>query len=576
MYFAEYCLFLKKIEDASSGNQKIEIVCDLMRSLEASELPVALYFLLSRLGPMYENPELHVSEEILLQAMTGVFGHSLSEDLKSLGDIGLVAEQESFSSKSNLCISDVHNHLLAVSGFSGDGSVSSRVEALSRAIKVLGPLESRYFARFVVGKLRLGLAEAKILDALSILIVGDKSLRSNIEDRFNVFPDIGYIAVQLLKKGDVALDDIHANVGTPILPAKSERLSSIEAIFEKLSGEGFVIEPKMDGFRLQIHYSREKGLCNMYSRGLNNLSEMFPEIRDAIKKIGVESVVFDTEVIAVDEKSGDLLTFQETIKRKRKHDVGLFSEELPIKVYVFDVLLLNNQEVLGMPLGERFKILRDVDFSSQKVFETVRQDKITSIEQFEKLFYGYVEEGLEGVMCKRIQGEYSAGRRNFNWVKYKRTAEEHLVDTFDVVVMGYFKGKGKRQKLGIGSILVGVFNKKEGTYQSLAKVGTGLKDEEWSSLKQSLDGFIVNKVPDDYDIPATLKPDVVVLPSVILEVAADEVTLSPVHTAGRGMVANSGFALRFPRFVRFRNDKSLSEITTAEEVASMSEAIRGK
>jgi DNA ligase-1 len=170
-------------------------------------------------------------------------------------------------------------------------------------------------------------------------------------------------------------------------------------------------------------------------------------------------------------------------------------------------------------------------------------------------------EGLEGVIVKKLGSEYVPGRTGWRWVKMKEVEESHakLSDTVDCVVMGYYRGRGKRAQFGIGAFLVGI--KGEGGYVTVTKVGTGLTDELFRELKNRLDRLVVRERPRDYVIDKALEPDVYVEPELVVELAADEVTESPTHTAG--------LALRFPRLVKLRDDKSVDQITSLKELEGM-------
>ena len=186
-------------------------------------------------------------------------------------------------------------------------------------------------------------------------------------------------------------------------------------------------------------------------------------------------------------------------------------------------------------------------------------------------------EGLEGVLVKQIDGQYMPGRTGFNWVKFKESEDSRakLADTLDVVIMGYYLGKGKRNKFGMGAFLIGVRGEhsrsvgalhsgsvgNEDQILTLAKVGTGITDEIFKELKERLQVIKSGRKPDQYKVSKILEPDVWVEPKIVVEVAADEITVSPTHSAG--------YALRFPRLVKFREDKGVEQITTLEEIESM-------
>ena len=171
-------------------------------------------------------------------------------------------------------------------------------------------------------------------------------------------------------------------------------------------------------------------------------------------------------------------------------------------------------------------------------------------------------------MIKRESAIYQPGKRNFNWIKLKRAAQGSLLDTIDCVILGYYVGKGKRAKFGIGAFLVGVYDQKKEMFETVAKVGTGLSDEEWKDLKKKCEVAIIDQKPKNVTCAKELYPDVWVSPSIICTIKSDEITLSPMHTAGK-QDDGPGYALRFPRFVTYRFDKSAQDATTITELKTL-------
>lgn len=200
-------------------------------------------------------------------------------------------------------------------------------------------------------------------------------------------------------------------------------------------------------------------------------------------------------------------------------------------------------------------------------------------QEIEKYFQEQAKKGLEGVMAKKLDGIYRAGARDFNWIKYKKSYSSKLSDTIDVIVMGYDLGQGKRSGFGIGDFLIGIYDDKKELFATVSKIGTGLTDAEWKEIKVRSDKLKVKDKPKNYDVDKMMSCDVWISPSIVVEIRADEITRSPVHTAGRIMITSksgnaqevkeAGYALRFPRLERFRNDKKPEDATTLREVQKM-------
>ncbi len=277
------------------------------------------------------------------------------------------------------------------------------------------------------------------------------------------------------------------------------------------------------------------------------------------------SVIFDSEIVGYDEKKDEFISFQQTISRRRKYNVKEASKAVPIRFFVFDVLFLG-YDVIELPLVVRRALLEFIFLKLQnklKYFVLTPQHIVKQHDNktLNSIFSQYVDTGLEGIMLKCPLDAYRPGIRSYSWVKYKRAMEGGLADTIDVVVLGYYKGKGKRADLGIGALLIGVYDKKNNKFVSVSKLGTGVTDDKWRELKQLLDNFKVVDKPVLYDVKKDLFPDVWCNPHVVLEVEADEITKSPLHTAK--------YALRFPRFKRLRPNKSAEQATTVEELQEM-------
>jgi len=365
-------------------------------------------------------------------------------------------------------------------------------------------------------------------------------------------------------------------------------MSSGADIIEKIGK--CAVEPKYDGFRVQVHLSRikkqesrskdeKREFIRLFSRNLEDVTHMYPDIVEGIKKqIEVKEAIFEGEAIAYNPKTGEYLPFQETVQRKRKYNIEAKAKEIPLRLFAFDLLFVNGENLLHCPYTQRRKKLEELIKKGDGILiasETVVDDP----QKLEVIFQDAVTRGLEGVMAKKLAGTYRAGARDFNWIKYKRSYAGKLNDTIDAVVMGYDLGQGKRSGFGIGDFLIGVLDEKKDKFVTVAKIGTGLTDEEWRELKVKSSKFKVAKKPNNYEVDKAMDCDGWMTPKIVVEVRADEITRSPVHTAGRVMgpsksgsaqeVKEAGFALRFPRLERFRDDKDPQDATTLTEIKRM-------
>lgn len=580
MKFYKFCEYLQEIEELNSRNEITVILAEMIKKFEETELQAGIYLLQGQISPQFVNIEFNFSTKLLLRAFTGstLSLDDLSKELLAVGDIGLLLASKVRGDGQVLSLKYVYDSLYQIATLSGSGSQSRKMIAFRSLIDQMSPLEAKFCGRIIIGKLRLGVSDKTVLDSLSWAITGDKSLKPLLEKAYGAMADLPLIASNLLFKGKESLEKFELRVGVPVSSKLVEREKDLEKLFSRL-GSGLIVQPKYDGLRVQIHYSKE-GLDNhiqeygfieprecvrLFSRNMTNITDMFPDVIREVEKLHVDSVVIDSEVIGVDPLSGKLLAFQDTIQRKRKHGVVGKSKQIPVKVFCFDLLYLNGESCLNKPIEKRLGSLKKVLIKCKsKTMVMAESPKITELKTLKSKFDQYHKEGLEGLIAKKAGSFYEPGTRNFDWIKYKVKAQQDLADSFDTVILGYYRGAGVRAKFGIGALLVGVYNPEREVFISIAKVGTGFKDIDWVLLKKKLDENRLEELPKNVDINPLLMPDVLVSPEVVCVVEADEISKSKLH-GGYGQ----GFSLRFPRFKYLRDDKSSFQITTISEVERM-------
>lgn len=574
MKFIEVSQHFSEIEPIAGRLEITKILAQLFKKASPQEAEIIASLSLGELRPPHLGTQFNIAEKNLIKAIAlflNVSEETIKNKMKEIGDVGLVLASHSWQPTHELSVAQVYDALCHLENLGGTGSQEEKINALTKLFAELDPLSAKFVARIVIGKLRLGFSDMTIIDALSWMEVGDKSLRADLEDAYNICADIGLIARTLKEGGSDAIKHMHIQLGTPILPAAAERMPTAKALFEKI-GPCFA-EPKLDGFRLQIHLDKTKEIpeIHFFSRNLQDMSTMFPDLAKEILKLDVQTIICEGEAIGYDLNTGGFLPFQETVKRKRKHGIEEAATEYPLQLFLFDLLYLNGNSCLDMPYTQRHqqleKILDKINTHHLFISEHVAID---NAQQLENYFLKTVEMGLEGLVVKRPDAIYQPGKRNFNWIKLKRQEEGHLEDTLDCVILGYYAGKGKRANFGIGAFLVGVFNKNLDMFQTVAKIGTGLTDHEWRTLKTKCDALQTDSKPKNIECAKELTPDVWVTPELICRVRADEITMSPLHSAGK-TESTLGYALRFPRFMDYRSDKSVQEATTDEEVKRLYE-----
>jgi len=569
MKFREVAQKFAEIEPISGRLEITRLLADLFKEASPQEAEIIASLSLGQLHPPYIGTQFNIAEKMLIKAVAVALDVSEAEikkEAKTLGDIGLVLASYEWEVEKELTVLEIYKALCHIEKLGGTGSQDEKVGQLAELFESVDPVSAKFIARIVLGKLRLGFSDMTIIDALSWMEAGNKSLRSTIEDAYNICADIGRICFMLKDGGIEAIKKMHITLGIPILPAAAERLPTARAIFDKL-GDCYA-EPKLDGFRVQIHIDKTKShpSIHFFSRNLIDMSSMFPDLAHELLKLDVQELICEGEAIGYDPNTGGFLPFQETVKRKRKHGIEEAVSEFPLKVFLFDLLYADGQEYLNVPYTKRRTALKKIVNTVKTDVVFVDEEKhIHDAKELEDYFIATVESGLEGLVVKRPDALYQPGKRNFNWIKLKRQEEGHIEDTLDCVVLGYYLGKGKRTSFGVGAFLVGVFNKKHDTFQTVAKIGTGMTDEEWKELKKKCDDLVVDHKPKNVECAKELVPDVWVSPDIVCCIRADEITLSPLHTAAK-TEKYLGYALRFPRFMGYRPDKSAFDATTDEEV----------
>ncbi|WP_448589021.1 ATP-dependent DNA ligase [Thermodesulfobium sp.] len=580
--FVSLAQVFEKLEKETSRLKMMEILAEYFERISPEDIKIAIYLLSGRTGPSFDAVDFGVGEKFIIESLFRIYGGfrvEIEDMYKELGDLGLVAKNIVSEKNSSLSLYEVFNYLKTIAATSGPNSQDKKIELLTEIFDKSSSLEALYLVRIILGRLRLGAQDATVIEALSFAKVKSKDLKPKIERCYNLTSDLGYVAYILFKDGEEALDFVHPIVGNPIRMALAERMESPEEIFNKLGR--CIVEPKFDGFRCQVHKIDDK--VKIYSRNLEDNTYMFPEIVEAtIKCCTAKNCIFEGEAISFDPKTLRFMPFQITVQRKRKHNILKIAAKFPLRLEIFDLLYKDDLDITSHPLFERKKILNEV-IAKNDTIVIADSYEVNNPEMIRNLFEKYVSEGMEGVMVKRLDGVYQAGSRNFNWIKLKRSIKQSILsDTIDAVIMGYFYGKGQRIKLGIGSLLIGLYNPEKDCFETIAKLGSGFTEEEWVELLKNLEEIRVNSKPSNYISKIT--PDIWVKPKIVVEVEADEITVSPVHTVGRGelnenlteLSAATGFALRFPRAKRIRYDKSPFDSTSPNEIFEMFEISKNK
>lgn len=567
MNFQDLTSFFEQLESTSSRLKLIDILCELFDKVPSDQVAQVCYLIQGRIAPFYEPIELGMAEKNVAASIARAYEVDREEVLKEygrIGDLGKVAQSLNKHSSKKLTVQDVFETLTKIANFKGDGTVENKVSTLADLLTKVDGVEAKHLVRIPLGTSRLGIGDPTVLDAFAQLKLGDRSQRKVLEAAYNRVSDLGLIGQVLWEKGVKGVEDLEVQVGRPIRSQLAERINDPKTILEKFGGEAH-LQYKYDGFRVQIHKNGDT--IRMFSRNLEETTEMLPDLVEGVRKqIKAKSIILDSEALAYNPESEEFLPFQETTKRRRKHGVEEAAAELPLKAFVFDIMYLNGKSLMDQPLRERIQTLTE-EISGDEVLVPRPGEFTKDPKRIDDLFQDALSKGLEGLIVKRPDSLYEAGARNFNWIKLKRHSSGDLKDTVDCVILGYIYGRGKRAEFGAGALLVGVYDKDKDEFVTVTKIGTGLTDDEWREIHKRADKIKVDQKPAR--VNAILQPSVWIKPEIVIEVVADEITRSPVHTAGKEG-DQPGYALRFPRLVRFReDDKQPEDATTVQELVSL-------
>lgn len=605
MLFREVAEYFERIEKVSSRLEMTDLLAEMLSKAPKSEIAQVIYLNQGKLGPDFLALEPGMGEKLVIDALVKFSGYTEDEierRFKKQGDLGLVAEEISGKKrqqslfKEELTVTKVFRNFEKIAKSEGAGSQDLKISLLSELLNSASAREGKFITRIPLGALRLGIGDPTIMDALALNYINEfkgknkgfvknieneikikdskkkneeinrklrMKLRESIEEKYNVMPDLGEIASVLKEKGLKGLEKIKIKIGVPIRPTLAERLGTSEEIFKKIGK--CAVEHKYDGFRFQVH--KKGNNVTIFSRKQENMTKMFPEIAAGVKKqISAEDAIIEGEALAFNEKTGKYHPFQVTIQRKRKYDIAEKASELPLQLFVFDVMYLDGKETMSLKFSERRKLIEKIvkKGSAIKLTESITAD---SYKEIDKFFEDAVKKGLEGIIAKDLNAKYIAGARKFAWIKLKKSYKGQMNDSIDVVIIGYDKGQGQRTKFGLGALLTAVYNEDEDMFESVAKIGTGMTEEKLKELEEMLSSIKMGSKPAR--VKSEVKPDVWVEPKYVIEVIADEITQSPLHMCAWDEKEKKGLALRFPRMISFRVDKEPEEATTSEEVKKM-------
>jgi len=595
--FSKLAEVFARLEKTASSLAMIDILADFFPKISPEEAKISAYLLRGELTPSYEGLEIGLADKMVIRAIA-LSQNSTNEKIESLfnkaGDLGSVIETLKVGDKGKgLTIKEVFEKLIEIAKLGGAGSQEKKVSCLADLISKASGEEARYIIRTILGTLRLGVGEMTFLYGLAKAFSGNppsqdlptgqaglrrasKKNKEILEYAFNVISDLGEVAYAVStkyadlrgldanlrgKKIEEMIKKVEPKVGVPIRMMLSSRVEDLKEVQDHILGE-VSVEDKYDGERIQAHIKKNRKIV-LFSRRQENITHQYPDVISGLEKSfsGKEAIV-EGEIVPFDEKSGKQVPFQVLMSRRRKHNIEEYVKKIPVKYFLFDLLYLDGHNFLGKSLEQRKTALKN-SFAKSKIIEFAEGVITEDLSEIKKCFEDSIKRGNEGIMIKDYSGIYQAGSRGWLWIKFKKDYQKEIVDTFDLAVVGALYGAGRRAKT-YGSLLVAAYNPKTNKYYSFTKIGTGFTDETLAQLPKMLDKY---KLKEKSKLLETgMKSDVWFEPKIVVEISGAEITVSPVHTVAEDKIKTGGLALRFPRFLRWREDKSAEEATTVEEI----------
>ena len=603
------------MEKTSSRISLTNCLVELFKKTSPELIDKVVYLIQGKLAPDYESLDLGLAEKMAIRAIAYSSGSPVSlveKAYKETGDIGeatgliMKSKNQTTLTSEIMTVERVFSTLEKTAKTTGPGSQESKLRLLSSILNDTQPREGKYIMKFVMGTLRLGIADFTIMDALALAFTGLKSNRSVLEKAYNVTSDLGTIASTLVKRGLESIDSLSIALFKPVRPMLAERVSTTEDALQRMEGQGLA-EYKLDGERIQVHKGSSR--VELFTRRLDKITHHFPDIVDSVKSLSARETILEGEVVAVDLNTGAYLPFQLLMRRRRKHGINEAMENYPVVINFFDVLYLEGAETTSIPMSERRILLEKIiynngrgnrsparevknyndkpleesrnktasdthgegnndSFDYNKRMKLVPQTIVKEASQIDSFMASAIENGCEGLMIKHPKSTYRAGAREFAWVKLKREYRSELADTLDLVIVGALYGRGRRVGR-YGALLLAAYDSNADQFRSTTKVGTGFTDESLAQFFKDLEKYVITHKHPRVD--TGMKMDVWFEPKMVIEVIASEITLSPAHTAGIHSIKEGfGLALRFPKFTgKIRDDKKPEDATSVEELISM-------
>ena len=555
--------YYERLESTSLKLKKTAILAELFRKVSSEDLERVVLLVQGRVYPKYTQLELGIATQMMIKAINRATGYSekeIEEIFKKKGDLGLTAEECLKKKKQvtlfrkKLSLKDVFEKIRKLALITGEKSQEKKLSLIAELIVSAEPKEVRYIVRTILEELRTGVAEGIIRDAIAkAFLLTEKSSKEEkeraikaVEYAWNVLSDFSEVAKIAREEGIKGLKKVKPILGKPLQVMLGLSAKNIEEVLEEF--KKVVAEWKYDGMRTAIHKKGEK--IWIFTRRQEDVTFQFPDIVELARKgLKAKECIVEGEALGIDPKSGNPLPFQKLSQRiHRKYEIDRMVKEIPIQVNLFDIIYLNGKILFSKPLKERWEILKKVVKPIPQKFQLAKHIVTDNLKILEKFYHEALEAGQEGIFLKVLNAPYIFGRHVGGWYKIKP-----VMETLDLVIIGAEWGTGIRAKW-LSSYILACRDPDTGNFLACGMMGTGLTEEQFELMTKTLKPLIIKESGKK----------VMVKPKIVVEVAFQEIQKSPNY--------ESGFALRFPRLVRVREDKSVEEVDTLSRVKRLFES----
>ena len=597
-----------------------DVLTNMFRSIYAlapEDLTAAAYLVTGEVAPAHENVELNVGGSIVMQAVSEVSGVSRSKlrdlyvELGDPGDVAAVCKgrQPTLVEPKPLTVRGVFATLKGIARMTGPGSTHRKRGAILGMLRSCKENDIKYIVRTLVRALRVGANWRSVVPSLARAALiqqeegGDRlpskarldGVAASATAAFQVCPDLQMLVDTLLQfPAEEVAERLQAHPGIPIKPmlarpaaglADAVRLATRQNASHKL-----LAEFKYDGIRAQIHILKD-GSARVFSRNCEDRASSFPDVIAALKAAMADDtteLIVDAELVAVDRSNGNRpRPFQELASRSRGETTAA-AVTIDVCVYLFDLLHQENESLLTSPLDERrARLLKAVPFLKEGHIQLAQGqaveldgqqegDEETSLQPaLKKLVTDAFAAGTEGLMLKALSSPYEPSKRSDFWLKLKKDycCDDGLADTLDLVPIAAWHGQGRKAKW-FSPILLACWDPRREEFQSVCRCISGFTDEFYKDMTVRLKQNIIPGPKPYYNTKEM--PPMWLEPTEVWEIRGADLQLSPVHQAAVSQLSGSprGLGLRFPRFIKVREDKNIEDATTANEIASIFNAQR--